>query len=562
MKIIGKWIATVSLCLALFCVFFQYAYAQEGDSGWKIEEFKSSINVSEDAVLDITETLSVDFGTQQKHGIYRYIPLNYYNNSGQSYKLKMKVIAVTNANGSPLPYESSGWFGKKTIKIGDPDITVSGKQTYVIRYEIKRGIRFLENDELYWNVTGNDWSVPVESARAEVNFPSKGEALKALCFSGLGGSTENNCVAETEGARAHFSAQDLTPGEGLTVVAGAPKGTLNPPSKAALTTGFLFDNISYFILVLTLIIFYFTWRAHGRDPLVNKAVAPEFAPPDDLTPSMMGVLKDERVDMLDISAGIIQLASRGYITIHEPKKGKDYTLKRVPSATKPLSDFEKMLLTSVFSDAQSKKISELKNNFYVHIPALKSALYNEIMNKGYFEENPNSTRVRYTLLALLLPIGMMFLLGLLTDSITAAIICSIVLSPFALWFGFSMPRKTKEGAEALRQTKGFRMFIYTAERYRARFEEDKNIFSKYLPYAIVFGLTGKWAKAFKGLDVNPPDWYVGSHPFDTMVFAHTLSGMNANMGAALASHPQSSDSSGFGGGFSGGGFGGGGGGSW
>ena len=561
MKLFNKWIAPVSLVLALF-VFFQFAHAQEVDSGWKIEEFQSNINISEDAILDITETISVDFDAQRKHGIYRYIPLSYYSDSGQSYKLKMKVFSVTNGNGSPLPYELSGWFDKKTIKIGDPDITISGKQTYVIKYEIKRGIRFLESDELYWNATGNDWPVPIGSANVEVNFPATTGTIKTLCFSGLAGSAESNCTARAEEATAYFSAQNLSPGEGLTVVAGAPKGTLIPPSAATLTTSFLFDNISYFILLFALIIFYFTWRAHGRDPLINKAVAPEFSPPAGLTPSMMGVLKDERVDMLDISAGIIQLASHGHITIHEPKKGKDYTLEKVPNATNPLSGFEKILLTSVFGRAESKKISELRNSFYVHIPALKNALYSEIMGKGYFEENPNSTRARYTALAVFLPVGMMFLLGILTDSITATVICSIILLPFALWFGFSMPRKTKEGAEALRQTKGFRMFIYTAERYRARFEEDKNIFSKYLPYAIVFGLTEKWAKAFKGLDVNPPKWYVGNRAFDTLFFAHALSGMNSNMGTALAARPQSSGSSGFSGGFSGGGFGGGGGGSW
>ena len=126
-----------------------------------------------------------------------------------------------------------------------------------------------------------------------------------------------------------------------------------------------------------------------------------------------------------------------------------------------------------------------------------------------------------------------------------------------------MPKKTPEGAEALRLTKGFRLFIYTAERYRARFEEDKNIFSKYLAYAMVFGLTHKWARAFEGLKVEPPDWYVGYHPFTAIYFADAITRASTSLNSAMATAPSSSGSSGFGGGgFSGGGFGGGGGGSW
>ena len=104
-----------------------------------------------------------------------------------------------------------------------------------------------------------------------------------------------------------------------------------------------------------------------------------------------------------------------------------------------------------------------------------------------------------------------------------------------------------------------------AEKERQRFSERENIFSDYLPYAIVFGLTRKWAKAFEDLGFAPDtsSWYVGPHPFTALAFADSIDGFAVTTGGTLASTPASSGSSGFGGGgFSGGGGGGGGGGSW
>ena len=541
------------------------AQVRAQDTGWVINNFTATINVNRDATLDITEKIDADFGDLQKHGIYRYLPLSYKDNVGQSYNLRFKLLSVTDGNGKAWPYEVSGW-STKTIKIGDADKTVSGQQTYNIHYQIKRGIRFLDTDELYWNVNGNGWGVPIDKVSASVNFPAGADNIKTKCYVGAMGSENQNCTAQAQGNAAIFAASNLLPYEGLTVVAGAPKGTLVAPTAAAKIADTLRDNSSYIIFLLSLIAFWLIWYIKGRDPGGKKTIAPEFAPPEGLSPSDMGTLKDERADMLDISVGIIYLASRGFLTIKEIEKkglfgGKDYEfVKKSSSASK--SPFETKLMEALFGGLDSKKLSELKNHFYTSIPGLKDQLYDDLLKCGYFATNPNMVRGIAITLAVIIPGGLMFLSALISGSLTAAIVSGILLVPFAVWFGMAMPRKTDKGAEALRKTRGFRMFIYTAERYRARFEEDKNIFSKYLPYAMVFGLTDKWAQAFKGLDINPPDWYVGHGAFNAIIFANMMTSASQNMSSTMASAPQSSGSSGFGGGFSGGGFGGGGGGSW
>jgi uncharacterized membrane protein len=376
------------------------------------------------------------------------------------------------------------------------------------------------------------------------------------------------CTASADTHTATFTAADLEANEGLTVVVGAPKGTLTAPTKAQLIWSTIRDNLPYLFILPVLLTFFLIWWRKGRDPVDRKTIVPEFAPPDGLSPSLMGVLKDERADMLDISVAIIDLASRGYLKIAEVEKKKvigkstDYKLIRLDGDNKKLSPFDRELRDSIFENSREKMLSELKNKFYTHIPSLKSKLYQAALDKKYFARSPATTRIIFTAIGVLVPMFIFFLAGIVSQAVVATIVAATVTFPFAIWFGVTMPRKTAAGAEALRQTLGFRLFINTAERYREKFNEDHNIFSRYLAYAMIFGLTKKWAKAFEGLKVTPPNWYSGHSTFNALYFASAMNSVSSNMNSTLASSPSSSGSSGFGGGSSGGGFGGGGGGSW
>jgi uncharacterized membrane protein len=129
-----------------------------------------------------------------------------------------------------------------------------------------------------------------------------------------------------------------------------------------------------------------------------------------------------------------------------------------------------------------------------------------------------------------------------------------------------MPKRTAKGYAVLRHAEGFKRFIDESEKRRAEFAEKKNLFSEYLPYAVVFGATKKWAHAFAGLGDEPPDtssWYVSQHALDYALFSSAIDGFAVTTAGTLTSAPASTGASGFsGGGFSGGGGGGGGGGSW
>lgn len=117
-------------------------------SGYVIDDFHSEIQVSQDTSLTVTETIKVNY-LQAKHGIFRIIPVIYSAN-GQTIRAGLKDLSITDANGQAYQYETSGYNQSIKIKIGDPNRTLTGKQTYVIRYTINKVLlRYPGHDEIY-----------------------------------------------------------------------------------------------------------------------------------------------------------------------------------------------------------------------------------------------------------------------------------------------------------------------------------------------------------------------------------------------------------------------------
>ena len=90
---------------------------------------------------------------------------------------------------------------------------------------------------------------------------------------------------------------------------------------------------------------------------------------------------------------------------------------------------------------------------------------------------------------------------------------------------------------------GFQEFMNRAEKDRLDRMGDKNLFSKFLPYAIALDVADNWAKAFEGIYQEPPDWYispVGFRTFNPYAFTHSLNSVTSNLGTAMFSAPRSS----------------------
>jgi uncharacterized membrane protein YgcG len=602
----------VKRVIFLFLFFFSLSPAALADSGWKITNFSSIVGVQTDGYVRVREIIHVDFGALERHGIFRDIPTGYQTSDGKGLAIEAKINSVTDGV-KPVPYESSNTNGYLRLKIGDADILVTGSQAYVIDYTLRGVLREFENyDELYWNVTGDQWPVPIEHAEATFALPKDG-IMQWSCYFGARGGTEDCGGEKTSESVVHFSVpRTLQSGEGMTIAAGFAKGLVPILPPLAGDSSASTPNISpiavalSFFTTLALGIFFLMrlWWRKGRDlkmdgtsvmPFEHETIIAEYEPPHGLRPGELGVIIDETADTLDITSTIVDLAVRGYLTIEEiPKRwflgSVDYKLTKINTDEKDLLEYEKKLQSALFKDRgaavlsevlnilkgeepeandptqKTVEISDLKNTFYKDLAEIKEALYEETARKKLFDKNPSHVRMKYGAIgALFIVAGIVLLFagpffgGIFLGIGSALIPCGILCVILAIK---AMPRRTALGHNAYLKAKGYKLFISQTETYRQQFFEKENTFMEILPYAIVFGVTEKLADAMKDMGVNPPapNWYHGTNAWNAAVFAGNMGDFSKSLSSAMASAPSSSGSGG--GGFSGGGFGGGGGGSW
>lgn len=546
---------------------------------WVIDRFASDIAVQSDGRVKVTETIEVDFKSEEKHGIYRDIPIVYQGQTGKTYT-EIEVEQVLQ-DGQPAIQETETNNAYLRIQIGEPDRVISGRHVYVLTYTATGVLRNASAgvDELYWNVTGNNWEVPIRAATATVTLPDGLTVSQIACYVGPTGSTTPCDQAEGNGtAAAQFSTStSLEPGDGLTVAVGYAAGSLpilavEPPADPLSVLSQWSTWAGFGVALLGGLVWITRrWLQSGRDARGKSTVVPEYEAPLQLRPAEIGVLVDERADTLDVSATIVDLAVRDYLTITEiPKKwafgSTDYELQRTDKRAASLLDYEIKLLEALFRSGQAVKLSALKNTFYTDLAEVKRQLYIDLSAKQFFAMDPDTVRQNYMgwgVLWMVLGLAGAFGLAFLGIGWLAGLVGGLgATGLLMLLTARAMPARTELGAEVYRQALGYELFINTAEKYRARFAERENLFTELLPYAIVFGATKKLAQAMEVMELQPanPVWYHGIHPFQPAVFAADVDSFSRSLSTAIASTPSGSGSGG--GGFSGGGFGGGGGGSW
>jgi uncharacterized membrane protein len=571
----------LNLSLILFTspVFAQY---------FTIEKFHSDITIHQNSSFIVRETIDVKFH-RSRHGIYREIPFKYRDDFGKIMETPMEVLSVTDGSGKAWKYQVKKMGHIVNIRIGDAGKYVSGNQTYVITYQVENAILFFnDHDELYWNVTGNDWKAPIREASADVTLAVKNKSkdLWAAGYQGRFGSKEEGIYETYDNGGKFFTKRNLNIGEGLTIVFGWDKGLISPPSswRKFLWGLNLQENWVFLLPILSFLYMINLWYRKGRDPRVRESITVRYEPPKfdnkPLTPAEVGALIDERIDPRDITSTIIGLAVKGYIKIEETgKEGMifhktDYVLIKVKEADDHLSPFEIELMKSIFStfpEGIRQFVSGLKNRFYKNLPDLKKSLFGELMRKKYFLNDPQKVRKSYRVMGILIAVFGSFVLAFLTPySFGRSFFACLLTGLVVFTIGKFMPAKTRTGASAYMDILGFQEFMNRAEKDRLERMGDKDLFSKFLPYAIALDVADNWAKAFEGIYQEPPDWYVspgGFRTFGPSDFSHSINAVTSSLGSAMFSAPRGSGiggdgGGGGGGGSSGGGFGGGGGGSW
>ena len=552
----------------------------------RIQDFHSDVIVMPDGSVDVTEKIQVHFLGSGWHGLYRSIPVEYVTPQGFNYSLFLTVKQITDATGRSLKFDSSRERHYRKLKIYIPDADNS-TQTISIEYTVSDALRFPEDhDEFYWNVTGDEWTAPIQAASARIVLPVGTTNIRGNVFTGGYGSRAQDADVEIAGNGVEFRTREpLRIHEGLTVGVAFDKGFVHEPTALDRVSLFLRGNWPLILPVIAFLGMFYIWWTRGRDPRL-RPIAAQYEPPDQLSPGEAGTLVDESADMRDITASIVDLAVRGYIVIEEHTKermlglmhDKDYNfiVHKDRSEWSKLKPHEQVLLSGLFSAGtvgESVSMSSLENHFYKNLPDIKNRIFESLVTHGYYKSRPDTVRSSYIGIGVVVGViaiwGGLSLASRLGMAPPAFVIAGILTGAIICGFGWFMPAHTEQGTRALEGILGFEDFLVHVESDRFnKMIKTPEMFEKFLPYAMALGVEKNWSKAFQGILKEPPNWYRGSSfgpNFYAMSFVNDLSYMSTRASSALTSAPRSSGGSAFGGGgggggFSGGGFGGGGGG--
>ncbi len=573
-----------------------------------IASFQSQIQVFPDSDLQITERILYTT-TEEKHGIYRYIPERYAR-SGWNQQARIHVDSVADFSSEPIPYELSRESGNVVLKIGDPDTTFVGEQEYEIQYTVQNGVQFLRSEqvpdsdlegapylpELYWDITGEGWQVPIASVAAEVRAPHAG-VRRAQCYSGAYGGDDQLCqviITDAGEAVQFMYTETISEGDNMTVaVQFDPTAAWEYPTEQELWWRRVRENALILPLFLPGSILVFSWWKWGRDrefvswnvwndsddrpqrwaPLFSRRQVPfAYEPPTDLTPGQSGAMLDNRVDAQDVIAEILDLARKKFLRIEAVEKKKmlwgketDYRFVRLKKSDSGLPEYQSYLLEHLFpKDAEESTLSELKGSFSTHFAKVQQQLMRSLVAAGYNRHNPTQTRGGVFGLAIILSgAGFVWSFVLLERGLYWGLGLALVSGVVSLALAAVFSVRTARGRNAYWRARGLKKMIQ-AGAWRQEIQEKHLFIEEVFPYAVAYGVVKKLSTDMEDLQVAPPEYLSNSAlvPFTT---AHFVQHFSETAAQSLSYNPNSgsySSGSGFSGGFSGGGGGGGGGRSW
>ena len=558
-------------------------------SAESIRELDVAAVVNADTSIRIIETITYDFESEYRHGIFRDIPVYDETLTGQRRSYGVSVADVT-MDGAPVPWVTSESGPFLNVKIGDPDSTITGPHTYVITYTVTDGLRVITEDdaadpampeavsagdvEFYWDVIGTGWDVPISSATATVSGP--GPVLSAVCYSGAAGS-DARCPAAMVKAIALLGPVQLAAGEAMTtaVVYPGTAFTTTPRENVSqgLPTNPLIGILGALIpagLLAAVPIGIAVARRREDAGAPVPGAPPQYAPPDDLTPAELSAAWEGRAGTADprvLVATLLNLAERRWVNVSTDAAG-DLQVDWVGTGTTALRPWEESLLGVILKGGGSAALDGYDKEMTTLWGTTVRTLADEQESAG--RRNPRGDEpdrrwrglgaVAFALLAV----------GVVSVFIGQAFLASVALTAgVGALIGFFVARaitprsQTQQSALFLAKVDGFRKVLGTdAAAARREFAQRSGlspdaIFATMLPFAVVFGLESSWIGAFPDLS---PDQLVG-HGF----YVGSIASMDSlvSSGTSSISSAMTAPSSGSGsGGSSGGGGGGGGGGSW
>jgi hypothetical protein len=561
----------------------------------RIRTFDAVLTVHVDGSVDVVEELTVRLARESNEFV-RDLSLRDDAAPKGPTKLDVKVLAVTDEDGEPLSVEEksidNGWTRRLVIRV--PGV-VDANRHIAIRYEVVNCVHFVNAgkkpgalDEVRWKVIGNA-DMPTDSLHARVVLPAGARPSRAAVYTGPGESVVTNATPRTNRNEVSFAlTSGLAPHQAITLSVGFPVGYIHrQPSLWAR----LLPVLSWWPLLIPLIVFAFAfrlWDKRGRDPKENSQVV-RYEPVDGISPAGLGKLVSNELQppMRLFAATLVDLAIRGFLRIEETTPSILVTLTRDVTAlaqsmlhgdsgsvdylihfARPRSEWkglklhEVRLLDGLINAAPSAagttgdsvRVSTLSNKFFVSVPEIVEAMEFELVAKGYYHTRPGKVNLRWITYAsfplLVAAFVSWFFNGILDAAWVQifdepAVNGSVALSEpkflFAMLlstviligFAFIMPSRSVAGSRAREATLGFKEFLRRVDTM-----PSVELFERYLPYAIAFGIESSWARAFENIYVTAPSWYSGPMgKFSSTTFGHSIGNLCIAVASSMSSRP-------------------------
>jgi len=360
-----RQLVRIAACALLLCAAGETAARADE----RILAYHSDIEIHPDSTVTVTESIRVRAeGAEIKRGIYRDFPTRYRDRNGKRVRVGFSILSVKR-NGEDEPHHVERINNGQRVKIGSKNVFIPpGVYTYEIAYRTTRQIGFFDkHDELYWNVTGTDWSFPIDRASARVVMPEGIDPrdIRVEGYTGPQGSkaTDLESSVEADGAAHFVTTKMLGAKSGLTIVVMWPKGHVRQQTAAEELKFTLLNDSTFLVafsgLALMLIYYAGAWVLVGRDP-EKGTIIPRFVPPGKTSPAAARYIMRMGYDQRCFAAALINLAVRRYVTLEE--EDGQFTVHKLNTEGGKISQGEQKVFSKLLGHRSTLTLKQAYNS--------------------------------------------------------------------------------------------------------------------------------------------------------------------------------------------------------
>lgn len=515
-------------------------------ANYTTRSWHSKIEVDKSRGVLVTETIAVTFSIPQ-HGLIRKLPITKHNGrKSRSVRYRIDSVEVDTGGGFRRTDKRESIEGENlSLRIGSAATTITGDAVFRIKYLMEDSLTDFPTDaklgphtELYFTAIPTEWATPISSGSVEVTTPppAKGPFVARLLVGesgsrkGLEVSVGGTTVGDTSLFEAviepgHVTAKCKKPlalHEGVAVMVSMPDGTLwpanaEPALPPVYDKGDLgqeaqpspLDRLWLFSGLLPLLpLIWLAVARHMRRENLGPIVV-QFEAPDGVTAADSGVIIDGKLDRRDLVAALIELAQVGLVTLNSRKKEETQIVINDKKGNPSLTTVEDALYGSLAQFRPMVTAEGLRGTFassYQHIQRLaRVRAFDEgwLTRKSWMDEVGKRFVIATVLLA---AVATYF------NACAGPIACVIALV-WGLKIMAKAHQRSEKGSRIYAQLLGLKEFITRAAEpelnYMSRVAPSQALFERLLPFAVAFGAVPQWSEAFKGIELNPPEWYAG-----------------------------------------------------